>query len=76
MPYKSKAEDERERWMTLPEAVSHICSCRSAATKTLHVRQIIKALADGVQVLGAAEMGKRAGRSTSTVWIHLGRNSY
>jgi hypothetical protein len=51
MPYKSKAEEERDRWMTLPEAVAHIRSadhCDENAAR----QEIMKALADGVRVLG------------------------
>ncbi len=57
MPYKSEAERERERWMTLPEAVAHI-TARLRAANADHCdekaarQQIRKALADGVWVLG------------------------
>ena len=66
MPYKSKAEVERERWMTLPDAVAHIITHLRAA-KADHCdekaarQQIIKALADGVQVLGPLRWDKEKG---------------
>ena len=57
MPYKTKAERERENWMTLPEAVTHIrtadrCDKRAAR------RQLIAALADGLRVLGPLKWGR------------------
>lgn len=60
MSYKSKAELERERWMTLPEAVEHIraadrCDVDGAC------QQIVKALADGVRVLGPLRWERERG---------------
>ena len=46
MPYQSKADQERERWMTLLDTVAHIATsdgCDTASAQT----QLIKALADG-----------------------------
>jgi hypothetical protein len=60
MPYKSQAERERERWMTLPEAVAHIRAtdrCDENAAR----RQIIKALADGLRVLGPLRWKREKG---------------
>jgi hypothetical protein len=51
MPYKSKAEQESERWMTLPETLAHICSVENCGEKAAQ-REAVKALADGVRVLG------------------------
>jgi len=47
MPYKTKAERERERWMTLPEAVAHICSADGCDERDAR-RQLIAALVDNV----------------------------
>ena len=50
MPYKTKAEQEREQWMTLPEVVAHICvadGCDERAAR----RQLKAALADGARYL-------------------------
>jgi hypothetical protein len=60
MPYKTKAELERERWMTLPEAVAHIRSvdkCNECEAR----RQLIAALADGVRVLGPLKWEREPG---------------
>jgi hypothetical protein len=60
MPYKSRAELERECWMMLPEAVAHIRDadgCDEAAAR----QQIIKALADGVRALGLLRWEKEKG---------------
>ena len=46
MPYKSKAEREREEWMTLPEIVKHLRSVDNCDERTAR-RQLVKALADG-----------------------------
>jgi hypothetical protein len=51
MPYKSKAECERENWMMLPEVVAHIRSADSCDEKVAR-QLLVKALADGVRVLG------------------------
>jgi len=51
MSYKSRAERERENWITLPEAVIHICSACKCDHRAAH-RQLRAALADGVRVLG------------------------
>ena len=51
MPYTTKAERERENWMTLPEAVVHIRAAEQCDERAAR-QQLIKALADGVRVLG------------------------
>jgi hypothetical protein len=51
MPYKSKAERERENWITLPEVVAQICSGDKCDEKVAR-RQLVRALADGPQGLG------------------------
>jgi hypothetical protein len=43
MPYKSKAEQESERWMTLPEAVDHICATDHIDVGSAR-RELLKAL--------------------------------
>jgi hypothetical protein len=45
MPYKTTAEKEREKWMTLPEAVIHIRSADGCDEEEAR-RQLIAALAD------------------------------
>jgi hypothetical protein len=47
MPYKTKAESERENWMTLPEAVTHILSADKCDDLSAARRQLRAALADG-----------------------------
>jgi hypothetical protein len=47
MPYRSKAERERENWMTLPEAVVHISLADNCGDETVARRQLVMALADG-----------------------------
>lgn len=46
MPYHSRAEQERERWMTLLDAVAHIAAF-DGCDRTTAQTQLIKALADG-----------------------------
>jgi hypothetical protein len=46
MPYKTKAERERENWMTLPEAVTHILSAEKSDDVDAARRQLRAALAD------------------------------
>jgi hypothetical protein len=45
MPYKSKAEQESERWMTLPEAVDHIRATDHIDLRSAR-RELLKALED------------------------------
>jgi hypothetical protein len=47
MPYKTKAERERENWMTLPDAVAHIQSSDQCDDEGVVHRQLHAALADG-----------------------------
>jgi hypothetical protein len=47
MPYKTKAERERENWMTLPDAVAHIQSSDQCDDVGAVQRQLHAALADG-----------------------------
>jgi hypothetical protein len=51
MPYKTTAEKEREKWMTLPEAVTHIRSADGCDEEEAR-RQLIAALAEGLRPLG------------------------
>ena len=51
MPYKTNAERDHEKWMTLPEAVSHICSADNCDEDSAR-HQLVAALADGLSVLG------------------------
>ena len=60
MPYKTKAELERENWMTLPETVAHICSADKCDEKTAR-RELVKALAEGLRPLGPLEWEKERG---------------
>lgn len=46
MPYKSKAERERENWMTPPQAVNQISSSNNCSADAAR-KQILTALADG-----------------------------
>jgi hypothetical protein len=46
MPYKSKAEQESERWVTLPEAVEHISSIDNISLRQAR-RELLKALKNG-----------------------------
>jgi hypothetical protein len=46
MPYKSKADRERENWMTLPEAVNHICKIENISESNAR-EQLLAALVDG-----------------------------
>lgn len=57
MPYKSKAERERERWMTLPEAVAHIRLADKCGESDAR-RQLLKALADGLSAMGPLKWEK------------------
>jgi hypothetical protein len=50
LPYKTKADQEREKWMTLPEAVAHICSALGCDERGGR-RQLIAALSDGARYL-------------------------
>jgi hypothetical protein len=47
MPYKTKAERERENWMTLPDAVAHIRSSDQCDDVGVIHRQLHAALAEG-----------------------------
>jgi hypothetical protein len=47
LPYKSKAEQEAERWMTLPQAIKHIRAADHIDEKPAR-RELLKALADDV----------------------------
>jgi hypothetical protein len=60
MPYKSKAESERENWVTLPVAVAHIRAADRCEEKDAR-RQLIKALADGPRILGPLRWEKGKG---------------
>jgi hypothetical protein len=57
MPYKSKAERERERWMTLPEAVTHIRSADNCDVTDARQR-LLKLLADGLRATGPLKWEK------------------
>ena len=46
MPYVAKAEAKRARWMTLAEAVAHVCESDGCTAKAAEV-QLRKALGDG-----------------------------
>ena len=46
MPYKSKAERESENWMTLPEAINHICKIENIPEMKAR-KQLVAALVDG-----------------------------
>lgn len=48
MPYKAKVERAREKWMTLPEAVTHICSTDNLEDEQIARGELLAALADGV----------------------------
>jgi hypothetical protein len=52
MPYKTKADRERENWITLPEVVGHICSVDRHCDKSAARDELRTALAEGVRVLG------------------------
>jgi len=45
LPYKSKAEQEAELWMTLPQAITHICGADHISEVNAR-RELLKALAD------------------------------
>ena len=45
MPYKSKAEQEAELWMTLPQAIAHICAADHINEVSAR-RELLNALAD------------------------------
>jgi hypothetical protein len=63
LPYKSKAELERDNWMTLIEAVSQICSVDNC-NETDARRQLVAALRDGLRPLRwERERGDRTPRS-------------
>src|SRR5262249_29285955 len=64
MPYKSKAERERENWMMLPEAAAHIRSADRCNEKAAR-HQLVKALADGVRVLGPLRWDRETGDKPS-----------
>jgi hypothetical protein len=49
--YKTSAEQEREKWMTLPEAVSHIRIANGYDEREAQ-RQLIAVLADNWRILG------------------------
>jgi hypothetical protein len=60
MPYKSNAERERDNWITLLEVVEHICSSEKCDEKVAH-QQLVKALADGLRVLGPLKWAREKG---------------
>jgi hypothetical protein len=45
LPYKSKAEQKAELWMTLPQAIAHICAADCINERSAR-RELLKALAD------------------------------
>jgi len=45
LPYKSKAEQEAERWITLPQAIAHISAADSIDERSAR-RELLKALTD------------------------------
>lgn len=61
MPYQTKADCERENWMTLPEAVTHIISAADGCDEPAARRQLIAALADGLRVLGPLKWERERG---------------
>jgi hypothetical protein len=46
MLYKSKAEQEAELWVTLPQAIAHICAAVNIKKRRAR-QELLKALADG-----------------------------
>jgi hypothetical protein len=64
--YKTKAEQEREKWMTLPQAVAHIRSARECDERAAR-RQLIAALADGARALQPLKWEREPGDRPSPI---------
>jgi hypothetical protein len=60
MPYKTKAAQEREKWMTLPEAVDHICDADGCDERTAR-HKLIAVLADDWRILGPPKWERERG---------------
>jgi hypothetical protein len=67
MPYKTKAEQEREKWMTLPDAIVHICSANGFDEKAAR-RQLIAALLEGARVLQPLKWDRERGDKSPPFW--------
>jgi hypothetical protein len=66
LPYKTKADQEREKWMTLPEAVVHICTADGCDERAARHR-LIAALADGARYLQHLKWEREPGDRPSPI---------